>query len=154
LEVKKVQLIREDVASLESKKLDLDKVEEYWRALQAAADMEGVTNAAYHSGRDRGNGNRGGRGGNRGGRGGRNSGNNNDNTQSNEDNNAVDNDNAGSSKKKKKKKKKGLRKQPADHMITQEKCAMAHRETITTCASSAASGRTLPKSAHTLVTIS
>jgi hypothetical protein len=39
-------------------------------------------------------------------------------------------------------------------MIKQEKCAMAHRKTITTCAPSAASGRTLPKSAHTLVTIS
>ncbi|KAG0154691.1 hypothetical protein PDIDSM_259 [Penicillium digitatum] len=58
LEVMKVQFIREEVASLEPKKLTLDKVEEYWRALQAAADMEGVANATYNNnaGRGRGNG--------------------------------------------------------------------------------------------------
>lgn len=112
LEVKKVQFIREEVASLEPKKLNLDKVEEYWRALQAAADMEGVTNAVYNNnaGRGRGNG-RGGRGGNRGGRGGHNNGHNkDDNTQSSKDINAIDEDVATA----KKKKKRGLRKQPAD----------------------------------------
>ncbi|QQK47688.1 putative transposable element [Penicillium digitatum] len=112
LEVMKVQFIREEVASLEPKKLTLDKVEEYWRALQAAADMEGVANATYNNnaGRGRGNG-RGGRGGNRGGRGGHNNnGHNDDNTQSNKDTNAVEDDTATA----KKKKKKGLRKQPAD----------------------------------------
>ncbi|EKV14536.1 hypothetical protein PDIG_32500 [Penicillium digitatum PHI26] len=112
LEVMKVQFIREEVASLEPKKLTLDKVEEYWRALQAAADMEGVANATYNNnaGRGRGNG-RGGRGGNRGGRGGQNNnGHNDDNTQSNKDTNAVEDDTATA----KKKKKKGLRKQPAD----------------------------------------
>ncbi|OQE23960.1 hypothetical protein PENFLA_c010G06644 [Penicillium flavigenum] len=107
-----LMIITEEVAGLEPKKLGLDKVEEYWRALQAAADMEGVTNAAHNAGRGRGNGNgRGGRRGNRGGRGGHNNSNNNDNTQSNKDNNSIDNDsNANSSKKK----KKGLRKQPAN----------------------------------------
>ncbi|QQK48375.1 putative transposable element [Penicillium digitatum] len=112
LEVMKVQFIREEVASLEPKKLTLDKVEEYWRALQAAADMEGVANATYNNnaGRGRGNG-RGGLGGNRGGRGGHNNnGHNDDNTQSNKDTNAVEDDTATA----KKKKKKGLRKQPAD----------------------------------------
>ncbi|KAJ5462345.1 hypothetical protein N7530_010550 [Penicillium desertorum] len=109
LEVKKVQFIREEVAGLEPKKLSLDKVEEYWRALQAAADMEGVTNASYNSGRGgRGNG-RGGRGSNRGGRGGHTGGH--DNTQPGKDVNSIDNnDNTNSGKKK----KKNLRKQPAN----------------------------------------
>ncbi|OQD69520.1 hypothetical protein PENPOL_c002G07915 [Penicillium polonicum] len=75
LEVKMVQFVMDEVASLEPIKLNLDKVEEYWRVLQAAADIEGVTNAVYN------NAGRGGRGGNPGGRGGYNSGNhNNDNT--------------------------------------------------------------------------
>ncbi|KAG0153888.1 hypothetical protein PDIDSM_1267 [Penicillium digitatum] len=103
LEVMKVQFISEEVASLEPKKLTLDKVEEYWRALQAAADMEGVANATYNNnaGRGRGNG-RGGRGGNRGGRGGQNNnGHNDDNTQSNKDTNAVEDDTATAKKKKK-----------------------------------------------------
>lgn len=109
LEVKKVQFIREEVASLEPKKLNLDKVEEYWRALQVAADMEGVTNAVYNNaGRGRGNG-RGGRGGNRGGRGGHNNGHNDDNTQPAKDINAIDDDTVTTKKKKRK-----LRKQPAD----------------------------------------
>ncbi|KAG0157502.1 hypothetical protein PDIDSM_4687 [Penicillium digitatum] len=97
---------------LQNIELEVMKVEEYWRALQAAADMEGVANATYNNnaGRGRGNG-RGGRGGNRGGRGGQNNnGHNDDNTQSNKDTNAVEDDTATA----KKKKKKGLRKQPAD----------------------------------------
>ncbi|KAG0156277.1 hypothetical protein PDIDSM_3454 [Penicillium digitatum] len=97
LEVMKVQFIREEVASLEPKKLTLDKV---------SLMLLTTTNA----GRGRGNG-RGGRGGNRGGRGGHNNnGHNDDNTQSNKDTNAVEDDTATA----KKKKKKGLRKQPAD----------------------------------------
>jgi hypothetical protein len=108
LEVKKVQFIREEVAGLKPKKLSLDKVEEYWRALQATVDIEGVSNAAYNSGR--GGRGRGGRGGSRGGRGGHTGGH--DNTQPGKDINSIDNnnDNANSGKKK----KKNLRKQPAN----------------------------------------
>ncbi|KAG0158378.1 hypothetical protein PDIDSM_5892 [Penicillium digitatum] len=97
LEVMKVQFIREEVASLEPKKLTLDKVSL-------------ILLYNNNAGRGRGNG-RGGRGGNRGGRGGHNNnGHNDDNTQSKKDTNAVDDDTATA----KKKKKKGLRKQPAD----------------------------------------
>lgn len=59
-EIQKVQFISEEVARLEPRKMTLKKVEEYWRGLQAVADMDGVTNAAYHVGRGRS------RGGNRG----------------------------------------------------------------------------------------
>ncbi|KAJ5138857.1 uncharacterized protein N7515_003705 [Penicillium bovifimosum] len=102
-EVKKVNFITEEVGSLEPKKMTLEKVEEYWRALQAAADMEGVTSAAHNAGRGGRGGNRGGRGGNRGDHSGHNNGN--DNTQSAKDINAIDSNNN---------KKKGLRRQPAD----------------------------------------
>ena len=116
LEVKKVQFIREEVANLKPEELSLAKVQEYWKGLQAAADMEGVTNAAVNAGRGgraNGRGGRGGnpgsRGGNPGSRGGYNSGHhNNDNTITTT----------------KKKKKKGFRKQAPDgkdiHEYTRE----------------------------------
>lgn len=102
-----MHFITEEAGKVEPKKMTLEKVEEYWKALQAAADMEGVTNAAYIAGRGGRGGNRGGRGGSRGDQSGHNSGKtNNDNTQSAKDPNAIDSS--------AKKKKKGLRKQPAD----------------------------------------
>ncbi|OQD96628.1 hypothetical protein PENSOL_c015G01402 [Penicillium solitum] len=98
-EIKKVQFIREEIASLEPKKLDLAK---------AASVIEGTSNAVYNNAsRGRGSG-RGGRGGNRGGRSGHN-----DKTESKDkDKDAVDDDtNKGTAVKKK---KRGLRKQPPD----------------------------------------
>ena len=69
LEVKKVHFITEEASKVKPKKMTLEKVEEYQKALQAVVVMEGVSNAASntsHGGRG-GGGNRGGRGGNRGG---------------------------------------------------------------------------------------
>ena len=63
LEVKKVHFITEEASKVEPKKITLEKVEEYQKALQAAAVIEGVLNAASNA-------SCGGRGGGRGSRGG------------------------------------------------------------------------------------
>ena len=68
LEVKKVHFIIEEASKVEPKKITLEKVEEYQKALQVVAIIEGVTNIASNTSRSgRSSGNRGSYRGNRGG---------------------------------------------------------------------------------------
>ena len=66
LEVKKVHFIIEEASKVEPKKITLEKVEEYQKALQVVVVIEGVLNVASNTSRGGRGGGRGGRRGNRG----------------------------------------------------------------------------------------
>ena len=103
LEVKKVHFITEDASKVKPKKITLEKVEEYQKALQVVVVIEGVLNIASNTSYSGYSSSRGGRRGNRGSQSGYNNGN--DNTQIAKDPNTINSI---------KKKKKGLRKQPTN----------------------------------------
>ena len=104
LEVKKVHFITEEASKVKPKKITLEKVEEYQKALQVVVVIEGVLNIASNTSCGSRGGGRGSRGGNRGSQSGYNTGN--DSTQTAKDPNAINSTI--------KKKKKGLRKQPTN----------------------------------------
>ncbi|KAI2676133.1 hypothetical protein LCP963914a_8378 [Penicillium roqueforti] len=98
-EISKVQFIIEEISNIEPKKITLEKMDQYYKSLQAVSDREGTANVAQSS-RGRGNnrgGGRGGRGGKRGGKGG------NSEASSSQDNKSSKDDSSTSNEPKKKK---------------------------------------------------